>query len=587
MSKRDEVNLKSKKIWSFSEYKEKFGTDEYYEHLKSFLDKNDLEKLFRVLKFSNILLKINKKNTDIENFLLKNLSIKFWNIFQNFKNKKKIKNFFKEIYMLNHIYSEITEKIEEISIFNICNYVNKNLEEINNKILKEGCTNENLDNQESFILILSNILKEKLKKKKILKYIEDPSFNMVRVNKDYNILKDLYNFNYLTDIWKYSNLKMKNNYFIEIGKFGENKFISQYLFLKKKEEKEKNSFSYVVFLFSQIKEYFYVENIIQEYLGISLGNWIVSFLILRFDIEKNKNKIKQFKNKEEIIKILTKPLPKKTIEGILNSIKNSKELYSSSLLEKMYELLSKPISREKIEIILDKFIFTKNSKDLYDSPIIEHEKGYIILPQIFLKIDFSRTLFSIISNFNEANIEQKGVNLENKVKKMIEKVFSKFEYNKKGKFNKQDYELDFVYKYNDELIFLEIKTQKQPENYYDFYRCVDDLNKYINKFNRNVECYKNNYDKEKKFFKEDYKNIKKIFISNVTYNINSVRDVFIIDEDDFFEFFNKEKNYSFSNLIQKKERKILEIKANIGSRETIFSQEYNGIKGFFNYCIKD
>ena len=391
-------------------------------------------------------------------------------------------------------------------------------------------------------------------------------------------MQDLYNFDYLTDIWKYSNLKIKNNYFIEIGEFGQNKIISQYFFLKKKEEKAKSSSYYEEFLYSQIKEYFYIEDTSQEYLKIPLKYWIKAHLLLIYDVQNSSNIIKKYHNKDEILKLLTKSVSNKHI---------NKKIKDPKLYNFMSKLLLEPIPREKAEIILNKFIFTQNSKDLYDSPIIEHEKGYIILPQILLGIDFSRALFSIISNSNEGNIEQKGLNLENTVQKMIEKEFSKFEHNKKGKFNRQDYELDFVYKYNDELIFLEIKTQKQPENYYDFYRCVNDLNKYINKFNRNVECYKSNDDKEKKFFKQDFKNIKKIFISNVTYNISSIRDVFIVDEDDFFEFFNKEKNYSFSNLIEKKELKILEIKSNIGSRETIFSQKYNGIKGIINYCIKD
>ena len=93
-------------------------------------------------------------------------------------------------------------------------------------------------------------------------------------------------------------------------------------------------------------------------------------------------------------------------------------------------------------------------------------------------------------------------------------------------------------------------------------------------------------EEEKKFFKEDYKNIKKIFISNVVYKITSIRNIFIIDEDDFFNFF-KEQDYNFSNLIQKKGEKILEVNSNIGNRRTIFSQGYNGIKGIINYCIKD
>ncbi len=581
MYKKDEVNLKSKEFWNFLEYKNKFATAEYYKYLKTFLDKNDYKKLFRVLKYSDILLKSDKEIKDIEDFILKNYSLKSWNLFLNLKNKKKIKDFFKEIKILKQVYSEISKKIENIckNEFIIFNYINKKLKEINDDLIRKGyTTNKDLDNKESLILILNKFLKEKLKKEGTLKYIENIDFNVLTIYKDYNILQDLYNFDYLTDIWKYSNLKIKNNYFIEIGEFGQNKIISQYLFLKKKEEKAKSSSYYEEFLYSQIKEYFYIEDTSQEYLKIPLKYWIKAHLLLIYDVQNSTNIIKKYHNKDEILKLLTKSVSNKHI---------NKKIKDPKLYNFMSKLLLEPIPREKAEIILNKFIFTQNSKDLYDSPIIEHEKGYIILPQILLGIDFSRALFSIISNSNEGNIEQKGLNLENTVQKMIEKEFSKFEHNKKGKFNRQDYELDFVYKYNDELIFLEIKTQKQPENYYDFYRCVNDLNKYINKFNRNVECYKSNDDKEKKFFKQDYKNIKKIFISNVTYNISSIRDVFIVDEDDFFEFFNKEKNYSFSNLIEKKELKILEIKSNIGSRETIFSQKYNGIKGIINYCIKD
>ena len=77
-----------------------------------------------------------------------------------------------------------------------------------------------------------------------------------------------------------------------------------------------------------------------------------------------------------------------------------------------------------------------------------------------------------------------------------------------------------------------------------------------------------------------------MFISNVVYKITSIRNIFIIDEDDFFKFF-KEQDYNFSNLIQKKGEKILEVNSNIGNRRTIFSQGYNGIKGIINYCIKD
>lgn len=187
---------------------------EYYKYL----NKNDYENLFKELKYSDILLKSDEEITSIKNFILKNSSIKFWNIFLNLKNKKKIKSFFKEIKILQQIYSEIIKNIENIckNDFIIFNYVNKELKNINRK----DCSNKNLDNKDSLILILSKFLKEKLKKGEIIKYSEDINFDILKIYEDYRILEDLYNFDYLTDIWKYSNLKIKNDYFMETGEFG-------------------------------------------------------------------------------------------------------------------------------------------------------------------------------------------------------------------------------------------------------------------------------------------------------------------------------------------------------------------------------
>ena len=220
MSKKVEENLKSEEFWTLPKYKNKFGTDEYHEHLKKFLAKNDFEKLFRALKYSDILLKKSEKIKKTKNIILENCSSESCMV-----HKKRIKKFLKEKRRLNLVYSEIKKRVEkihkkEIITFNICNYVNKKLEEINDKIVREGYTNEDLDNKDSLVLILTNFLKEKLKNEKILKYIENSNFNILAVGKDYSILEDLYNFDYLTDIWKYSDLKIENNYFKEIGVYG-------------------------------------------------------------------------------------------------------------------------------------------------------------------------------------------------------------------------------------------------------------------------------------------------------------------------------------------------------------------------------
>ena len=74
MSKKVEENLKSEEFWTLPKYKNKFGTDEYHEHLKKFLAKNDFEKLFRALKYSDILLKKSEKIKKTKNIILENCS---------------------------------------------------------------------------------------------------------------------------------------------------------------------------------------------------------------------------------------------------------------------------------------------------------------------------------------------------------------------------------------------------------------------------------------------------------------------------------------------------------------------------------
>ena len=86
------------------------------------------------------------------------------------------------------------------------------------------------------------------------------------------------------------------------------------LFRKKKEEKEKSVSYYEEFLLSQMKEYFYIEDISQEYSKISLKYWMRAYLILKKDVENNLNIIKQYQSKEEILKLLTKSVTNKNIK---------------------------------------------------------------------------------------------------------------------------------------------------------------------------------------------------------------------------------------------------------------------------------
>jgi hypothetical protein len=591
-------NKNREQLWNIWKYKDKFNSEEYFDHLKQFINNNDYDKVFRALKYSDILKQIKDKENEekICNFFKNNEYNKksILNFCIDLKNKKqnrrKINNFLNEVKILNKIEQEIIKLTEEnisksdFIVFDICNYANSLLYKMEQKI-ENSEMNDNLD---GIIMILSRFLYDTMNdKKKIFKYREDKYKENNYIKNTFNFYQDLYNFNYLKSIWKYGDLEIKNNYFQEMGEFGKNKTISQIPYLEKKEAKIKElSLSIEVFLCSQIKEYFYSSDLEQKYSDIPIKYWIKVYLLLYYLLLsfKDSTEIPKYK-KGEVLKLLENIDKKIDISKIPIS-----EIEDNEVKKMLKILFSQKIPNKYIEDILNKFVYNENSKDLYTSPIIKFEKDSInydvILPQVFLRTDHSRALFSILSiKKNNKNFSQKGDNLENSIFALMNNTGIHFLDNEKEE-GKETYELDLMYIIDKELIIVEAKTQKQSENYSDFYNSMNELKKYVRKFNRNVNYFINNKkeDIEKKIGK--YDKYKKIYVSNVTYNLNNLDDVIIIDIEDFEENI-KKGNYQFNNITELKNKKIKNISSLIEKRKINFTREYSGILGYNTYCIKN
>ena len=558
--------------------------EDFFGYLKDFIRDNDYIKVFEELKYSDILLKSETEKLQVQDFLNREL-LKIDD--KNFiENKKRTEKFFDEIKLLNDLYYEMVKlKKERISgdefiVSNMCNYINNLLE-----------NEKNLDVFEECVIVLSTFLKDMMINRELtFKYSEEVSKKEEEIEKVFKIYQDLYRFGYLTDIWKFGDLKILDDYFEEEGEIGKNKIISQILYFEKKETKVHAVNLIESFLISQIKEYFHSSNLEDVYKKIPLKNWLKVYLILYYLVIENKNSIKIQRYKEdELLDLLSKY--EKRYDCILKENIEKIEDEDTKLL--VSTLRSVNLSKDDIEEILEHFIFSKNSKDLYDSPIIEFKENgsiyNIILPQIFLRTDHSRALISILSSDNKSEIDQKGTNLEKYIYSLMNNSKIHYKPNVRKTLNNESYELDMMFCIDKELIIVEIKTHNQPEKYYDFYRSMEKFEEDIEKFNRNVKYFINN---QKEYIEEnvgEYNRYKKIFLSDITYNMSDFEDIIIIDKEDFEKTLSnlKNKNNYIEKLLDFRKEKIDELNLQVSKDLIRFTRKYKGFIGYKAYSIKN
>lgn len=506
--------------WNLNKYINNINKLKFRDHLKEIEDIVDF--LF-VLKYSNV---FTGKTASIET--KENICSLMYNKFYS-RFPEEIDTFVKDVKILNEMYDElISKKKRSFSLIDkqkVPIFLLNTLNSIINDTSKESST-LNIDKREQSILLIGKILKDLLREKVEFTYVNTNEFASEDILSAYvNI--DFFS-NVIVDSWKYSRLSIKKDkivYFKESGDFSKEKLYSQATFLELKTVRDfKGAFlasackSNEVFyeqkkqyIHKQIEEYFYTNDFEQEYLGVSLKDWIKGYEVL-YDLSvKSKN------------------------DKILLTEDTLKNIYKSSIT-----------NESSINIILKHLTFTTSSRDLYDSPLIKFGEEYLIHCRLIKAIDYSRSIISVLSHEQsrtDTGISQKGKNFEKYINNLVNKVFKKNSSGLKVEENGNTFEIDGLFYDRGVVVILEMKTQRQPENYIDFYKNQVELEKYIDKFNRNSNFFIENpeyiIDNLNLDAKEEL-TFRKIFVTNVSQKRTTYKGVYIIDEIDFYNFMNRQ-----------------------------------------------
>ncbi len=511
------------KYWNTNKYKNKINTVEFYKHLYEAHDVNDYIKL---LKLSGVFTSGNSSNGT--KLIAKYILVKKFYIL----NEQIVNKFLFEVSILNQLYDMI--QIEKSSLLDS---TKKNILQLSIYYAQahyESFKNSNnratdlSDGIEEIWLRLGDVLKDALRKKTVFKWEEGASLNQSEIENIFSIFGHLNIFSLIIDLWTYSDIEFKiydNQIHIkEIGDFSIKRLyaLATYLDLKdfrallacnpnldfdtklEKSDVKKNLYK---LLEKQVKEYFYTKNFEEEYDGIKLRQWIDAYWLLYELCDESDERI------------------------VVISKNKLRELFFDKGLP---------------EYLLKQLIFKTSSRDLYDNPLIEFEEVYVLLSNLVLYTDFSRTILSVISKkqqSKETGINQKGRNFERHINSLAKKQFSKQSGGIKRNIDGETYEIDGIFFKDETLVILEAKTQNQPTNIIEFYKNQAELNNYIEKFKRNSKYFTEN---EKKImaknlgiYSSDIKRVINMFVSNVSQYNSKQDEVYIIDEIDFSNFMNR------------------------------------------------
>lgn len=503
--------------WNKNKYLKKINKKEFLVHLNEF---DNIEEYLFVVKYAEVFTG-NLATNDTKNNVQQLLFEKFYSKFPD-----RIDRFLNDIRILNDLYKKLSERRDaelskvkkELLPLYLINSLNKVIEETQKNISAESA-----DHRDAWIDFIGRQLKILLRKKIDFNYqkLDDTvPESLLYTLLDHHVFSTT-----IVDSWVYSELLICQTdgelYFKEIGQFSIEKLYTQATFLELKEsrafhgglihtfsdEDDKDFEHCKEYTYKQIEEYFYTNDFNQEYMGVSLNEWIIGYLTL-YKISLGYRE------------------PRLLTEDILLSI------YKASL-----------IREESAKIILKNLSFSVSSRDLYDSPLIKFGHEFLILPKLIESIDFSRSIFSLLSNVqkdSDTQISQKGKNFERYINDLVRSQFDICSSGLKVKEGKDTYEIDGLFFDGGTVVILESKTQKQPDNYIDYAKNQLELKRYIQKFHRNADFFidnKKDYIIEKLNLDNNQElNFIKVFVTNVSQMKYEIDGVYIIDEIDFSNF---------------------------------------------------
>lgn len=251
----------------------------------------------------------------------------------------------------------------------------------------------------------------------------------------------------------------------------------------------------------KLKEFFYSEDLTEEYLDIKLERWVSIYTYF----------YKLALNEKNILKI--------DIEKLKN------------------DLLRNKFSVAEIKAIFNHLVFGKSKNDLFSSFLIEYNNSILLLPSIIKMIEPLKSLMVLFTNNNE--ISKKGSKYEENIHKLLLKYNLSTIKNVKTSSNGESYELDILLYIDNTLFVIECKTQFQHDNVRGYCRNIQELDYYIDKFKRNL-----------KYFTEDENGKKSINsrLKAIKCNINNVNVVPVLLTNISYSFVEREGIYILNHI---------------------------------------
>ena len=478
-------------------------------------NKNE-EEVLKILKYSgffvtdrNETLFSNDTKRIINNWVKDNLSYNSYKKFRRLckegdklnKKRNQIKKDILKIKLMKSSYLNLLER------FN--NQISINLEKFSNT-LSENEQEQYLASSENIILGLGTLLRDG--------FINGKSTYYQNVNhKDVNdILILIQLLNLVNDIignWMFGDVEVNTKLFNKLY-INENhgiitdrifSFLEYYNLNNAKTLKDFDARSEIIKYSNafreKLKEFFYSDDLTEEYLGIKLERWVSIYTYF----------YKLTINEKNILKIDIEKLK--------------------------YDLFQNKFNADEIKVIFNHLVFGKNKNDLFSSFLIEYNDFILILPSIIKMIEPLKSLMVLFTNNNE--ISKKGSKYEDYIYKLLLRYNLSAIRNVKTSNNGENYELDILLYIDNTLFVIECKTQFQHDNVRGYCRNIQELDYYIDKFKRNL-----------RYFTEDENGKKSINskLKDINCNINNVNIVPILLTNISYSFVEREGIYILKDI---------------------------------------
>ena len=486
---------------------------DYLDYIKK--NKNE-EEILKVLKYSGFFVTdrnktLFSKDTKriIKNWVKDNLSDNSYKIFKRLSNegdklnkkRNQIKKDILKLEQMNCSYSNLVERFnDEISI--ILYKISKTSSEYERE--------QYIASSENIILGLGTLLRNGFTSGELTYYQNTDDRDVI------DILVLIQLFNLVNDIignWMFGDVEVKTRLFNKLYISENHGIITDRIFsfleyndlnnakTLKDFDNENEIIKYSNSFREKLKEFFYSDDLMEEYLGIKLDRWVsiyTYFYKLAF-------------NKKNVLKI------------DMEKLKN--------------DLCQNKFSEAEIKVIFNHLVFGKSKNDLFSSFLIEYNKSILLLPSIIKMIEPLKSLMVLFTNNNE--IAKKGTKYEENICNLLLRYNLSVIKNVKTSSNGESYELDILLYIDNTLFVLECKTQFQHDNVRGYCRNIQELDYYIDKFKRNL-----------KYFTEDENGKKSINskLKAIKCNINNVNVVPVLLTNISYPFVEREGIYILKDI---------------------------------------